>query len=49
MSTYLLAAYLILAGIVTVFNTSIPSWLIGLLALSAGVATLIGKLFPRLK
>jgi hypothetical protein len=49
MSTFLLGSFLILFGFTQLVNTSIPAWVIGLLALAAGVATIIGKLFPRLK
>ena len=39
----LLAIYLIIVGLMTLFTIAIPSILIGILALAAGILILIGK------
>ena len=39
----LLAIYLILAGITTLFHVAIPAIVMGILALIAGVLILVGK------
>lgn len=41
MSPYVLAAYLLLVGIMSIFHAEIPGWVAGLLALAAGLAILI--------
>ena len=46
MSTYLLAAYLLLVGITVIFHTAIPGWVAGVLAIGAGLLLLVEK-YPR--
>lgn len=49
MSTFLLAAFLLLFGIMNLFQTSIPTWVLGLFALAAGIMLLVSKAFPAAK
>jgi hypothetical protein len=46
MSTFLLAAYLLLVGITIIFHAAIPGWVAGVLAIAAGLLLLIEK-YPR--
>lgn len=43
MANYFLAAFLILFGLSLLIAITIPGWLIGLLAVAAGVLVLIGR------
>lgn len=43
MANYVLAAFLIVFGLTTLLSVAIPMWVIGLLALAAGILLLIGK------
>jgi hypothetical protein len=47
MSTYLVAAFLLLFGIDNLFKPAIPSWVLGLLACGAGLVLVAEKGWPR--
>ena len=44
MSTYILSAYLVLLGVTELVTTQVPVWVVGLLALAAGVVLAVEKL-----
>lgn len=46
MATYLLSAFLLLFGLMNLVTTEIPKWVLGVLAVLAGVAMLISRAFP---
>lgn len=41
LGTLLLAVYLILVGMVSLFSVAIPGWVLGLIALIAGILILV--------
>lgn len=43
MANYVLAAFLIVFGLSTLFSVAIPMWVVGLLALAAGILLLVGR------
>lgn len=43
MSTYFLSAFLIIFGLSMLIALAIPNWVVGILALVAGVLILIGR------
>ena len=43
MTKYALAAFLLLFGVVTIFNTEIPKWVLGVVALAAGVVCVVDR------
>ena len=43
MSTYFLALFLILFGVMNLIETKIPGWVLGVSAFAAAVAVLIGS------
>ena len=43
MSTFLLAAFLLLYGVNIVFGSNIPGWVLGVLAIAAGLLLLIER------
>lgn len=47
MSNYVLGGYLILVGIVTLFRTEIPTWVVGVAALAAGAAIIVERGWKR--
>ena len=47
MSSYILGAYLLLVGIVTIFHADIPPWVVGLVALAAGIVVIVERGWKR--
>lgn len=41
MAKYVLAAFLLLYGVIVIFDPAIPKWVLGLVALAAGVVILV--------
>ena len=49
MSTILLAAYLLLVGVMSLVSTQIPQWVVGALAVAAGLALGAAQLSGKAK
>jgi hypothetical protein len=43
MSTYVLAAFLLVFGVTLIISTQIPDWVAGVLAIAAGILLLVDR------